>query len=392
MNVPENNETGPSAPSCGKVEKTEGLLAQLNQDTLCDLKNKVEESPTFDLWLSLREASRRYKVKRDEYLAGPVKEDEPEPVSKPKDGATKKFLEHNVSAEGDVRIILPLAPEVADLLSVIPRSTEELFQDQLDRVSRTALSDVLKKGELLYQPFSRAVVRIAPDIVVKLGRSDDTTEIMNLVHIHAASKKFPIPKPLGMLSIERNYYMFTSYIPGIPLDRIWVNLTTPQKEYVRQQLNDLFTELRALPLPSSEGFLGGGDPVLCLDGRRWVRKSTACIKNEAQFNDFLLSESHASRGRVELAKACLRDDHLVVMTHGDLHPRNIIVDDEHSVQVTGIIDWETGGGYPEYWEYVKALSSALLDKDDWHCFLPEDSIGAYLDEYVRDNFVERMMY
>lgn len=37
-------------------------------------------------------------------------------------------------------------------------------------------------------------------------------------------------------------------------------------------------------------------------------------------------------------------------THGDLAPRNVRVKDG---RVTGIIDWEFAGWYPEYWEYTK---------------------------------------
>src|SRR3954452_13593451 len=45
---------------------------------------------------------------------------------------------------------------------------------------------------------------------------------------------------------------------------------------------------------------------------------------------------------------------LIVMTHGDLHPRNIIVRD---CRIVAILDWECAGFYPEYWEYTKTLSS-----------------------------------
>ena len=37
-------------------------------------------------------------------------------------------------------------------------------------------------------------------------------------------------------------------------------------------------------------------------------------------------------------------------THADLAPRNIRVKDGH---ITGILDWEFSGWYPEYWDYTK---------------------------------------
>lgn len=238
----------------------------------------------------------------------------------------------------------------------------------------------------------RAVVRIAPDIVVKIGRSQDVTEVLNLQHIRIASYTIPVPIPLGMLSIARNTYVFTSFIPGIPLDRIWANLTFLQKTNVQQQLNAIFTELRTLPIPSKDGYLGGGNPPFCKDFRRWIRESSSPIINEAQFNDFLLSEAHCSSSRIKFIQACLHDDHRIVMTHSDLHPRNLIVDNEQDVRITGIIDWEAGGGYPEYWEYVKALHTAFMEEeDDWHLFLPDTGIGTFIDEFVRDNIIGRMV-
>ncbi|KAK6856449.1 hypothetical protein PG995_006636 [Apiospora arundinis] len=41
----------------------------------------------------------------------------------------------------------------------------------------------------------------------------------------------------------------------------------------------------------------------------------------------------------------------LVFTHGDLNPSNIFVRGD---EVVGIIDWETAGWYPDYWEYTSA--------------------------------------
>ena len=37
----------------------------------------------------------------------------------------------------------------------------------------------------------------------------------------------------------------------------------------------------------------------------------------------------------------------IVFTHGDLGPQNIMVENGH---ISGIVDWEQAGWYPEYWE------------------------------------------
>ena len=44
--------------------------------------------------------------------------------------------------------------------------------------------------------------------------------------------------------------------------------------------------------------------------------------------------------------------HSFNLTHGDLTPRNIILDESN--KIVGIIDWESAGYLPEYWEYAKS--------------------------------------
>lgn len=43
-----------------------------------------------------------------------------------------------------------------------------------------------------------------------------------------------------------------------------------------------------------------------------------------------------------------------VFSHVDIGPRNIMFDPE-SLQITGIIDWERAGWYPDYWEYSNIM-------------------------------------
>lgn len=44
-----------------------------------------------------------------------------------------------------------------------------------------------------------------------------------------------------------------------------------------------------------------------------------------------------------------------VFTHADLNPRNILID--HG-RLSGIVDWECAGFYPEYWEFTRLFYGA----------------------------------
>lgn len=49
-------------------------------------------------------------------------------------------------------------------------------------------------------------------------------------------------------------------------------------------------------------------------------------------------------------------EHESKFTHADLHLNNVFVD---GGKLSGIIDWETSGFYPEYWEFAKGMHAGL---------------------------------
>lgn len=50
-----------------------------------------------------------------------------------------------------------------------------------------------------------------------------------------------------------------------------------------------------------------------------------------------------------------------VFTHADIAPRNIMVDEQNVI--TGILDWEFAGWYPDYWEHAQMFRPAVKCKD-----------------------------
>lgn len=51
----------------------------------------------------------------------------------------------------------------------------------------------------------------------------------------------------------------------------------------------------------------------------------------------------------------LPDDCPIRFCHGDMHFGNVMISDDPSQprKLTGIVDWEEAGWYPEYWDYCK---------------------------------------
>ena len=54
--------------------------------------------------------------------------------------------------------------------------------------------------------------------------------------------------------------------------------------------------------------------------------------------------------------SCLPTEAQVYLTHGDL-PHNILVDGSG---ITAIVDWETAGYYPDFWEYCRMHDPGLM--------------------------------
>lgn len=67
--------------------------------------------------------------------------------------------------------------------------------------------------------------------------------------------------------------------------------------------------------------------------------------------------------------------HDIVFTHGDLHTGNIMVEDG---TIVVILDWNTAGFYPAYWEWYKAT---------WHgTFMP--SFIRQVERYIPPYWIE----
>ena len=214
--------------------------------------------------------------------------------------------------------------------------------------------------------------------VVKLGRRVQLEEAEALKV--AETIKVPSPRLYKAERInDTENSICMSYVTGERLDEKWASMSNEMKIYVAQQLRDVLTSMRKLV--SSDGAVGSCNGGIVRDCRVYFPYTGAPCADESQFNDFLIKdvyEAAPSQLRKALAQR-LRTDHRIVFTHGDLTQHNILVDkDGH---ITGLVDWEYAGWYPEYWEYVKFFQRHS-DHMDWKEFATEIFPQLYDDELV----------
>jgi hypothetical protein len=207
-------------------------------------------------------------------------------------------------------------------------------------------------------PDSETVQRLPFGLYLKRTLNvDSLRNEVNAIRMVRRYTSVPVPKPLDFVTapaddpVYEEGFLLMSRIPGVPLSRCNQVLSDNDAAQVTAQLQAHITQLRAIPKATSTrnaicDTLGGA----CRDGRVRLGRPIGPFAHEADFNKMLRNPDDPAR-----------TGHRIFFTHADLNPRNILVD--KAVQqdgslgwrVTGIVDWEMAGYYPEYWEYTKSL-------------------------------------
>jgi hypothetical protein len=243
---------------------------------------------------------------------------------------------------------------LGSLVSITARAFIASWRILPTPVRAAAYYALLKLGEFVYGVHNPGfqVQRLPFGLYLKYQAEAD----MVLNEFYALQRvcretSIPAPKPLDVIPEGENSYLLITRVPGVPLWLCQENFSESERDEIVIQLKDYISQLRALPKnvnpdmaicntlggPIQDHRIRGADPI-------------GPFPDEAAFRQHLrFSDDPGQRG------------HKIVFTHADLNPRNILVDrvplpDGNSGgRVSGIVDWEGAGYYPEYWDYTKAL-------------------------------------
>ncbi|KAK6814169.1 hypothetical protein RU639_010108 [Aspergillus parasiticus] len=236
------------------------------------------------------------------------------------------------------------------------------------------------------------IVRISPTVVVKFGTRVAVPEAKNMIYVAQNSKKIPVPEVFAYCTygpIDRDIgdygtlfdtYIFMSLVEGQSLDTVWTSYDQQTKTCVASQLKEYMDELRSM---RSTSYIGSADHGPATDPILATCKSQGLFSSENEFNETIIEGYQCKAPRSHAKKYLFRmvesQQHQIVFTHGDFRPQNIMVKDGN---VTGIIDWELSGWYPEYWEFAKALNIWRW-QNDW---------GDYLLDILQPYYAENSFY
>ncbi|KAI1813153.1 kinase-like protein [Poronia punctata] len=199
-------------------------------------------------------------------------------------------------------------------------------------------------GGILYGPSeSFNVQRLPFGMYVKMRQKIGHGSLANEYQALKLVRRYtdiPVAQPLDLISDKEDSYLLTSRLPGHMIGPRMDAFTDEKVGTIGQDLQRCIKQLRLIPK------LGVYDARVIARAPYDAERGDyhGPFASERDFNDYLKSP--------HLPDLSHRDSHAIVLAHGDINMRNILVDDDG--MLSGIVDWEMAGWYPDYWDYTKA--------------------------------------
>ncbi|KAI9656883.1 MAG: hypothetical protein M1821_003522 [Bathelium mastoideum] len=251
------------------------------------------------------------------------------------------------------------------------------------------------------QNYAPRVVRADKETVVKFGRNVRLAEAEAL-HLVAQKTSIAVPKLIGAYVLDGVTYIIMSYEEGRPFGEVWEAGSPDVRENLIQQLKDYVQQMRQI----KGDFVGGVDYSACRAGLfEWdavgYEREYGPFKDEAGFNDGIvaaldnrfpphpskkdISEVHSEWELRRLVRSLI--NHEIVFTHGDLHTGNMIVRADGTIV---LLDWETAGYWPDYWEFHRARFHGGPD-DEYRRTVEQFIPPSYVEDFVMHHILQKMI-
>lgn len=351
-----------------KASTRMSAIARLNCSTIDELQSMAREDPEIDL---LSHFPEDYHTEYNEGQENPVVK---KYQLRKKSRALEKDTLSRLSSASTASIVCPLSDVARRIIPLQSNDIPELLTDS--ECLAASLKSLFGGSEKLYEYGIRgAVFKCSNELVAKVITGlHDSTEYTSMRFLEECAPDIPAPRPHGLIRIGHYWAILMTYIPSRSLEGVWPSLCLEQKAQIRDQVNDIMIRLRDIKRP--DGYpLGGVGRQGAKDAYDEVYRSKDIVETASKFLDFKFGNSRSAsdayikflRGLLPSAKSTQ-----IVFTHGDLRPANIMVKmDEDQCIITGIVDWEDSGFYPDFHEATKC--TRLLNHEecsDWYEYLP----------------------
>lgn len=212
-------------------------------------------------------------------------------------------------------------------------------------------------NRLSFTPQPGRVIFISPKCCIKSTPFTRLAEASAMQFV-AQHTSVPVPKVYSAFERDGRAYIIMERIDGENLAEGWNRRSDESKARILEQLKTIVQELRAIQPPSSIG-VANVDRGPIFDHRLPCKSLWGPFPTIRDFHQELrggiaagdIQDDASSPGVKLMASFHEQAWQGPVFTHGDLSSSNILVKDD---KVVGIVDWETSGWYPPYWEYTSA--------------------------------------
>ncbi|KAA1477650.1 hypothetical protein DENSPDRAFT_617421 [Dentipellis sp. KUC8613] len=205
--------------------------------------------------------------------------------------------------------------------------------------------------------------RIGPHTVLKRGLdiTEGEAEAMRFVAAHTT---IPVPRVHRSYTIAGMVHIEMDYVKGECPISIWNHISPEEKKQLMTELEGYVKQLRTLPPPYPEAVCAVNG-ASAHDHRFGLHVAGPFLTHD-EFHRFLRLDSDLDSWNEEECKEVYlahSKKYASKFTHGDLAPRNVLVRDGH---IVAILDWDSAGWRPEYWEVTKERYSDLGTPEEWH--------------------------
>ncbi|KAI0120600.1 kinase-like domain-containing protein [Xylariales sp. AK1849] len=210
----------------------------------------------------------------------------------------------------------------------------------------------------------------------------------NAMQFVSKNTSIPVPRIICAFEHAGRAYIVMERIFGQNLAQGWAARSEASKALIHEQLRSIVLQLRSITPPKNIGVANiHGGPVY--DQRFPKQSSWGPFKTIQDFHRELrngIDVEHHEDSSLAADLRALIDFHNLswtepVFTHGDLSSLNILARGD---EVVGIIDWETAGWMPPYWEYTSAWNANPQNKF-W-----QEEVGNYLTPMTHELEMEKI--
>ncbi|PPQ77914.1 hypothetical protein CVT26_005169 [Gymnopilus dilepis] len=221
--------------------------------------------------------------------------------------------------------------------------------------------------------------RLPFNLYCKYGSRISLPEVLATSFVYE-NTTIPVPRILDVVYEGEDLFVLMTRLPGVPVLHVARDLDEAAWCRLEADLSDWLRQLRSLAPPSD--IVGSYLQTSSLQQYIDVNRAIGPWLDIAAFHQYMITlcpedqgnEAYQTFRRAARSRIFVKDYRLC-FTHGDLAIHNLLIENG---RLSGMVDFENSGWFPEYWEYATALYCKLENR--WKTAIRNIFAGLYDEE------------